>query len=110
MFSSIICLYSSTEYDKAFLELKALIETKRGRIDWNKVSTYMPNSSVLQMFVSACLNNPSGLSDAINNAVKQTKNLGILKGMTLMNEVPISYQVNGKAEVIDGVIDLLAYD
>jgi hypothetical protein len=35
------------EYDKAFLELKALIETKRGRIDWNKVSTYMPNSSVL---------------------------------------------------------------
>jgi hypothetical protein len=36
--------------------------------------------------------------------------LGILKGMTLMNEVPISYQVNGKAEVIDGVIDLLAYD
>ena len=98
------------EYDKAFLELKALIETKRGRIDWNKVSTYMPNSSVLQMFVSACLNNPSGLSDAINNAVKQTKNLGILKGMTLMNEVPISYQINGKAEVIDGVIDLLAYD
>jgi hypothetical protein len=99
-----------SEYEKAFLELKALIETKRGRIDWDKISTYMPNSSILQMFISACLNNPSGLSEVIINAVKQTKNLDILKGMTLMNEVPISHQVNGKAEVLDGIIDLLAYD